>query len=563
MKQHFNRIFSALLALVLCVGLLAAPAAAEEATSGTCGDNLTWSLENGVLTISGSGAMTDFSEPDMAPWYGSRELIQRVVIASGITNVGDLAFYGLKNLTTVNIPSSVKSLGDLAFAECTRLNHITISGVEEIGWGCFFSCQSLANIILPEGLRSIGKQAFYCCYSLTGITVPATVEELGAMVFSYCRNLVYAKILAKIDVLPYWTFYGCDLLWELYLPNSIRTVEQNALGECPDLYYVDYNGTADARAEIEKQLAQETIKERDPAVRTDVTFSQTDGAVISTTIKTQVGDGDGITEPETGTTVNATVTDSSGWEDVADYIKDNNFRGDEPEIIIQTQSGTEIPEGSLEDLADKNVVLTIHTSDNVDWTVVIPHQDATSLGGAQDLSVTLAQNTSDKYSDTIGDAKSYIVTMGDTTLNATVLLPLGSETARQTATLYLVDGNELKKLSSVVVDDDGKAAFPLAGTEAGEYVVAINVQDITQDEVRIPEKLAAEYGIEYTYGATLTDAYGNQYVLTGRVNKLGIGVGELTLIIVGVLVGSIVVVGAVMFIWNKQQKKMYANITKK
>ena len=563
MKQHFNRIFCALLALMLCVGLAAMPAAAEEATSGTCGDNLTWNLENGVLTISGSGAMTDFIEPDMAPWYGSRMQIQRVVIASGITNVGDLAFFGLENLTTANIPSSVKILGNFAFAECHRLSNITISGVEQIGRNCFYSCRTLTGITLPEGLRAIGDQAFYCCYSLTGITVPSSVESLGSMVFSYCMNLAYADVKAQIDVLPFWTFYGCELLWKLSLPNSIQTVEQNALGECPELNYVDYNGTTEARAEIDRQLAQETIKERDPSVITDVDFSQTDGAVISTTTKTQVGDGNEISEPETGTTVNATVTEQSGWEDVADYIKDNNFRGEEPEIIIQTQSGTTIPAGSLEDMKDEDVVITIHTSDNVDWTIVIPHQDETSLSGAQDLSVTLKQNTSDKYADTIGDAKSYIVTMGDTTLKSTVLIPLGNDTARRTATLYLVDGNELKKLASVVVDDDGKAAFPLAGTEAGDYVVALDVQDIPQEEVRIPNKLAAEYGIEYTYGATLTDAYGNQYVLTGRVNKLGFGIGELTLIIVGVLVASIVVVGAVMFMWNKQQKRIYADAARK
>lgn len=562
MKQHFNRIFSALLALVLCVGLLAAPAAAEEATSGTCGDNLTWSLDNGVLTISGSGAMTNFSSDNPAPWTDLKDRVQCVQVNDGVTSVGSMAFYRYDNLKIVNLANSVKSIGRLAFSTCPLLEQVSMPGVESLEMGCFYNCSSIVNITLPASLRSIGDKVFYRCTSLTAITIPKNVNELGDSIFCYCHNLVYVNILAPIDTIPYWCFYGCTMLDQVYLPSSLQSVESDAFSECLNLYYINHNGSDEVDKAIAEQLANKTISNSD-GTKVSVSYEKTDGAVISTTTKTQVGDGDGITEPETGTTVNATVTDSSGWEDVADYIKDNNFRGDEPEIIIQTQSGTEIPEGSLEDLADKNVVLTIHTSDNVDWTVVIPHQDATSLGGAQDLSVTLAQNTSDKYSDTIGDAKSYIVTMGDTTLNATVLLPLGSETARQTATLYLVDGNELKKLSSVVVDDDGKAAFPLAGTEAGEYVVAINVQDITQDEVRIPEKLAAEYGIEYTYGATLTDAYGNQYVLTGRVNKLGIGVGELTLIIVGVLVGSIVVVGAVMFIWNKQQKKMYANITKK
>ena len=77
--------------------------------------------------------------------------------------------------------------------------------------------------------------------------------------------------------------------------------------------------------------------------------------------------------------------------------------------------------------------------------------------------------------------------------------------------------------------------------------------NIDKQEVLVPEKLVPE--VDITYGATLMDAQGNQYILTGRVNKLGIGIGTLTWIIVGVLVGSVVLVGAVMMLWNKQQKK--------
>lgn len=552
MKRHINKSISLLLALLLCVGLFALPAAAEE-LSGTCGDNLNWTLQNGVLTVSGSGAMTDFSISSPAPWMEYAEQIQCVKVSDGVTSIGEQAFYSLSNLTSVTLSASVKVLGELAFAECVKLTQISLPKVEEIGWGCFYNCISLVTVILPDTLRSIGDRAFYFCDSLSAITVPAGVEEFGDMVFSFCESLVYAKILAPITVLPAWTFFGCELLWELYLPDTLQTVESDALGECPDLYYVNCNGSDEAKAEIEYQLAQETIKE---SSGTSVSFTYSDSAVITTTTKKQNAEdtsGSGYS-----TTINATVTESSGWDDVVENVGKTLDTGKNPEVTVQMQEDLTVPEGALADLSDREVVVTIHTSDNVDWQVILQDQTADSLAGAQDLNVAISQNNSDKYSDTIGSAESYIVTLGDTTLNATVLVPLGTETARQTATLYVVDGKDLVKLTSVVVDDDGKAAFSLAGTEAGEYVIALDVEDIPQEEVIIPQKLAAEYGIEYTYGATLTDSQGNQYVLTGRVNKLGFGIGTLTLIVVGVLVGSMIVVGIVMVMWNKQQKRKYA-----
>ena len=62
--------------------------------SGTCGENLSWVLtEDGVLRISGNGAMPDYSTSSVAPWYSKRTKITSVVVEPGVTNVGDYAFY--------------------------------------------------------------------------------------------------------------------------------------------------------------------------------------------------------------------------------------------------------------------------------------------------------------------------------------------------------------------------------------------------------------------------------------------------------------------------------------
>ena len=130
-KAMKKRLLAALLCGVMMTGMLPTAFAAditvddtqittvstedEAATSGTCGENLTWTLDDaGTLTISGTGEMTDWSEGD-APWYKNRTKITTVVIGSGVTSVGSYAFYGCTNLTDVTIPEGVESIGQNAF----------------------------------------------------------------------------------------------------------------------------------------------------------------------------------------------------------------------------------------------------------------------------------------------------------------------------------------------------------------------------------------------------------------------------------------------------------------
>jgi hypothetical protein len=93
-----------MIVLLACclVGVLAGTAlAADPVTSGTCGENVTWTLENGTLTISGTGDMTEYSGINGIPWYGNRNNITSVVIEEGVTYIGQMAFYNCENLTGI------------------------------------------------------------------------------------------------------------------------------------------------------------------------------------------------------------------------------------------------------------------------------------------------------------------------------------------------------------------------------------------------------------------------------------------------------------------------------
>ncbi len=96
-------------------------------------DGLKWGLDaNGVLTISGTGKMADYHEPDSpAPWNGQRDQIKTIVISQGVASIGASAFSGCTNLTEITIPKSVVSIGDSAFSGCENLARVRFLGSKE------------------------------------------------------------------------------------------------------------------------------------------------------------------------------------------------------------------------------------------------------------------------------------------------------------------------------------------------------------------------------------------------------------------------------------------------
>ena len=134
----------------------------EVITSGQCGDNAYWDLTDGVLTISGSGPMADYGGPGTTPWFASNADIQRIVIESGITSIGNSAFALVSNMTSITIPDTVTSIGETAFYGCLSLSSIEIpASVTSIGGAAFASCQSMSEIHFLGSAPMIGEQAFY------------------------------------------------------------------------------------------------------------------------------------------------------------------------------------------------------------------------------------------------------------------------------------------------------------------------------------------------------------------------------------------------------------------
>ena len=200
--------------------------------SGTCGENLTWILdENGTLTISGTGAMTS------PVWWNSyKDSIKTVVIKDGVTTIEEGAFEDCENLTSITIPASVTKIGDYAFENCTNLTHASIkSSVVSIGRYAFNNCEGLANITISGSLTKIGDYAFSGCSNLIDVTILGSAEIIGDYAFENCANLSRVSIKSGLTSIGKSAFIDCESLASIVLPDGVTQIGDYAFNNCKSL----------------------------------------------------------------------------------------------------------------------------------------------------------------------------------------------------------------------------------------------------------------------------------------------------------------------------------------
>lgn len=202
------------------------------ANEGPCGENLTWSLSgtdsNMVLTISGSGEMTDYDSVLDAPWYGNSQNIKEIQLSPDVTYIGKHAFANCKALESITVPDGVESIGDWAFANCSALKDVYLSdGISTIGSYAFSDCRSLRTIDLPETLTDLGERAFSNA-GLNSITLPKGITEIKGGTFNQCSRLSSVNLSSETKVIGGDAFFNCSSLRFLELPEGITTIKGGA-----------------------------------------------------------------------------------------------------------------------------------------------------------------------------------------------------------------------------------------------------------------------------------------------------------------------------------------------
>ena len=211
---------------------------------GTCGDALTWSLNNNTLTISGTGNMTGYSflkSDQYAPWRDLRDQVETIIIEDGITSIGSDAFYDFSNLIEVYLPSSLTTIMDDVFTHCVKLTHIALpASVNRIDNGAFNGCSSLQHIAIPDGVKTLYGGAFKNCTKLESVIIPNSVTKIYEGAFNGDNSVVLyvyknsaAAAFAKQYNIAYDYIDTVMTSADLILPSSLIIIEEEAFAANP------------------------------------------------------------------------------------------------------------------------------------------------------------------------------------------------------------------------------------------------------------------------------------------------------------------------------------------
>ena len=170
-----------------------------------------------------------------------------------VPGVGDRAFYGCKNLTTVRFNSNIQrlSIGEYAFFGCEKLTTVTLptalvetttttmvgpvtiqSAGIKIGSCAFRGCSSLETITIPSSVGEIGDYAFVGCSALKSITIPSSVDTINWGVFGDCSSLSSVNLPEGVTHIYDHAFMNCTSLYSIVIPSSVFIIHDDAFKNC-------------------------------------------------------------------------------------------------------------------------------------------------------------------------------------------------------------------------------------------------------------------------------------------------------------------------------------------
>ena len=186
-----------------------------------------------------------------APWWNYTTPTGALVIPDSIehngvsypvTAIGDNAFYGCINITSVIIGDNVTSIGGSAFYNCRNMIYTNFGGsVTTIGSNAFALCRSLSSIDIPNSVTSIENYTFSDCYGLDSVNIGSSVTSIGNKAFWNCTTMTYIYIPDAVTSIDNDAFYNCPGLTHVVIGSGLSYIGGGAFYMCNNLQemYID------------------------------------------------------------------------------------------------------------------------------------------------------------------------------------------------------------------------------------------------------------------------------------------------------------------------------------
>jgi hypothetical protein len=209
-----KKILSLALALAMCLGLMAVPAAAVNPGEEWVGD----------FVVKGD---------TLVKYYGEDSVI---TVPGGVTKIGTNAFEDCVSLKSVTIPNGVTEIESYSFKDCTGLTSVTIpNSVTSIGYSVFSRCTSLTNVTIPNSVTQMGSSVFLGCTSLENVSISNSITKLEGGLFYGCTSLTNVTIPSSVREIDWEIFYGCTALTNVTIPSSVTSIGKSAFSGCTSL----------------------------------------------------------------------------------------------------------------------------------------------------------------------------------------------------------------------------------------------------------------------------------------------------------------------------------------
>lgn len=298
------------LGLILCilVGVFGGMVTVQAANSGSCGENVYYSYSAGVLTISGTGPMTEYNNMDDVPWDSYRDWIEEVVVEEGVTTLGDWSIYNMPELRKVTLPQSLKRLETAVFCYCKSLSELTLpDSIEFIGNLAVTDLPELTRINVPDSLREMGGfeagnyteltnlqeviidpdhpyvkyqdgmliyrdngRLFSGCAASGDVVIPYGVTVIDDSAFINNNRLTTVSVAETVTEIGAMCFYRCENLTGVYLPGGLKEFGYEVFGACDMLSEVRFGGTQSQWDSIEFQADSMTSEDEGLALTNEI-----------------------------------------------------------------------------------------------------------------------------------------------------------------------------------------------------------------------------------------------------------------------------------------------------
>ncbi len=476
----------------------------------TCGDNVNWILDNGTLTISGTGAMTDYSY-GATPWYSKREEIQTVIIKNGVTTIGNSAFGGCSNLTSITIPTGVTSIGEMAFHSCSNLTSVVIpTGVTSIGERAFYNCSSLASVDISASVTSIGEDAFYGCgFNKEGsfripcgvfADIPTTNYDVKVIDLYHTNGCShesgfmwgFVESGSFLNIYGEGTFSGLGNDGESPEDTSITSSVGDKLDD--GILKIGYKVTsidADAFAGCNEEITEVTAPDHFTVEELEALFPNAKDHITLYKTSYKPGSSGGGSSYRPTTSPDPIINGGKGWSDVVDEIEDSD---DGDTIEIDMNGATKLSKDVLEEIEGKDITIVLDMGNGFTWTI-----NGKDVKDPARINMEVKADSDGipvKVINEVTGEKEYITISlthsGEFGFKAVLSVNMGKENKGNYANLYYYNTKTGKTefVSSGIIGDNGKA--DLTFTHASEYIIIIDSKDHVDGDLAAGESVKAE-----------------------------------------------------------------------